>query len=109
MLEVSNINTFYGNIQVLWDVSFNVNEGEIFALIGANGAGKSTLLNTICGLLRPASGSIRFLGQRIDAIASHEIVGLGARRPRGVRWCCRTRDDHQVVHSLYSDPWVVIM
>ena len=77
MLEVNNINTFYGNIQVLWDISFNVNEGDIFALIGANGAGKSTLLHTICGLLRPASGSISFLGQRIDNMAPHEIVGLG--------------------------------
>jgi branched-chain amino acid transport system ATP-binding protein len=77
MLEVSNINTFYGNVQVLWDISFNVNEGEIVALVGANGAGKSTLLRSICGLLRPASGSITFLGQRIDNMASHDIVKLG--------------------------------
>lgn len=77
MLEVNNINAFYGNIQALWDVSLNVNEQEIVALIGANGAGKSTLLHTISGLLRPASGSITFLGQRIDGMASHAIVELG--------------------------------
>jgi len=77
MLEVNNISAFYGKIQALWDVSLNVNEREIVALIGANGAGKSTLLHTISGLLRPASGSITFLGQRIDGLTSHAIVELG--------------------------------
>lgn len=77
MLEVNNISAFYGKIQALWDVSLNVNEREIVALIGANGAGKSTLLNTISGLLRPASGSITFLGQRIDGLTSYAIVELG--------------------------------
>ena len=57
MLEVSNIDTFYGKTQALWDVSLNIDEAEIVALVGANGAGKTTLLNTISGLLRPASGS----------------------------------------------------
>lgn len=77
MLEVNNLCTFYGKIQALWDVSFRVNEMEIVALVGANGAGKSTLLNTISGLLRPASGSVTFLGQRIDGLTSHKIVELG--------------------------------
>ena len=77
MLEVNNISTFYGNVQVLWDVSLNVQEGEIVALVGANGAGKSTLLHTISGLVRPASGSITFLGQRIDGLMSHAIVEMG--------------------------------
>jgi len=77
MLEVSNVNTFYGNIQALWDISFTVNEAEIMALIGANGAGKSTLLHTISGLMRPSSGTITFLGQRIDNMSSNNIVELG--------------------------------
>jgi branched-chain amino acid transport system ATP-binding protein len=77
MLEVNEISTFYGKIQALWDVSFKVNEMEIVALVGANGAGKSTLLHTISGLLRPTSGSITFLGQRIDGASPHSIVELG--------------------------------
>jgi len=77
MLEVSKINTFYGKAQALWDVSLRIDEAEIVALIGANGAGKTTLLNTISGLLHPASGSVEFLGQRIDGLAPHKIVELG--------------------------------
>jgi len=77
MLEVSNINTFYGKIQALWGVSLNIDAAEIVALIGANGAGKTTLLKTISGMLRPTSGSIEFLGRRIDGLQSHAIVELG--------------------------------
>ncbi len=77
MLEVSNIDTYYGKIQALWDVSLRVDEAEIVALVGANGAGKSTLLDTISGLLTPASGSVEFLGKRIDGLAPHVVVGLG--------------------------------
>ena len=77
MLEVSNIDTFYGKAQALFGVSLRVNEAEIVALVGANGAGKTTLLNTISGLLRPASGSVEFLGNGIDRLAPHTIVELG--------------------------------
>ena len=77
MLEVSNIDTFYGKLQALWGVSLRIDEAEIVALIGANAAGKTTLLNTISGLLRPASGSATFLGERIDGLTPHSIVELG--------------------------------
>jgi len=77
MLEVKNIDTFYGKAQALWDVSFRIDEGEIVALVGANGAGKTTMLKTISGLLSPASGSVEFLSQRIDGLAPHSIVELG--------------------------------
>jgi branched-chain amino acid transport system ATP-binding protein len=77
MLEVSNIDAFYGQIQALWGVSLNIDEAEIVALVGANGAGKTTILNTISGLLHPASGSVEFLEKRIDGLRSHAIVELG--------------------------------
>jgi len=77
MLKVSNINTFYGKAQALWDVSLEIGESEIVALVGANGAGKTTLLNTLSGLLRPASGSVEFIGKRIDNLPPHSIVGMG--------------------------------
>jgi branched-chain amino acid transport system ATP-binding protein len=77
VLEVTNIDTFYGRIQALWDVSLSIHEAEIVALVGANGAGKTTLLNTISGLLRSASGRIEFCGRRIDGLKPHAIVELG--------------------------------
>ena len=77
MLAVNNIDTLYGKIQALWDVSLRIHDKEIVALVGSNGAGKTTLLNTISGLLHPASGSIEFLGTRIDGLRSHAIVDLG--------------------------------
>jgi branched-chain amino acid transport system ATP-binding protein len=77
MLEVNGLNTFYGQIQVLWDICLKIEEGEILALVGANGAGKTTLLHTISGILRPTSGTVSFLGQRIDGLSPHTIVELG--------------------------------
>lgn len=77
MLTIENLHTRYGKVEVLRDVSLEVKQGEIVAVIGANGAGKSTLLRTISGLIRPTQGSIYFLGKRIDRLAPEEIVKLG--------------------------------
>ncbi len=77
MLQADHIDTFYGKIQALWDVSLRIEEKEIVALIGANGAGKTTLLNTLSGTLRPTSGKATFLGKRIDGLAPYAIVELG--------------------------------
>ena len=77
MLEVTNLSAFYGKIRALWDVSFEVRDGEIVALVGANGAGKTTLLNAISGIVRGSSGAIRFLGKPIEAEAAPVIVEMG--------------------------------
>ena len=77
MLEIDRIDVYYGDLQALWDISLTVRGGEIAALVGSNGAGKSTLLKTICGLLRPARGSIRFQGLQLDKTPAYQIVKLG--------------------------------
>ncbi len=77
MLKVNNIRTFYGKMEVLSDVSLRVDEKEIVALLGNNGAGKTTLLNTICGFIRPTSGTLEFLDRRIDGIPPYQIVKSG--------------------------------
>lgn len=77
MLQIDNIDVYYGKIQALRGVSLTVNEGEVVALIGSNGAGKSTTLRTISGLLRLRQGSISYSGQKIDALPPHDIVRLG--------------------------------
>ena len=77
MLELRNVDTYYGNIQALRDISLKIEEGEIVTLIGANGAGKSTTLMTICGINRPRSGEILWYGKPIHQLPSHEIVTLG--------------------------------
>ena len=77
MLEVKNLDVFYGDVQVLWDVNFQVKKGEILALIGANGSGKSTTLATISSLLKPKRGSVTFEGQALHTKAAHEIISLG--------------------------------
>lgn len=86
MLEVKNIEVYYGVIQAIKGISFEVNEGEVIALIGANGAGKTTTLHTITGLLSPKKGSVLFEGQDITKIPAHKIVSLGmAHVPEGRR------------------------
>jgi branched-chain amino acid transport system ATP-binding protein len=77
MLEIEGLSTGYGRVQVLWDLSLKVEEGEFVALVGANGAGKTTLLKTISGVMKPWSGSITFLGKRIDTIHPNDIVDMG--------------------------------
>lgn len=77
MLEVSDLDAFYGRIQVLRNVFLHIDERQIVALVGPNEAGKTTLLNAISGLLTLTSGSITFLGKRIDRLPPHAIVDLG--------------------------------
>ncbi len=77
LLEVDNLNVYYGAIHALQGISFTVDEGEIVTLIGANGAGKSTTLCTISGLLRPRRGAIRFRQQDITMLPAERIVRLG--------------------------------
>ncbi len=77
MLELKKINTFYGNIQALHDISLEVEEGEIITLIGANGAGKSTTLMSISGIVPPRDGAILFKGQPIHNLSPDKIVALG--------------------------------
>ena len=77
MLEIRNIDVFYGDVQVIWDVSFEVNQGEIVALIGANGAGKSTVLKTISGILKPKRGEIFFEKNAIYKMDPFRLIELG--------------------------------
>ena len=77
MLKIEGLNAKYGDIQTLWDISLEVNEGELLALIGSNGAGKSTLLRTITGLLKPAGGMIQYNGVLLNNRSPSQIVGLG--------------------------------
>ena len=86
MLEVKDLAVYYGMIHAIKGVSFEVNKGEIIALIGANGAGKTTILHTITGLLSPKRGSIQFEGKELTKIPAHKIVSLGmAHVPEGRR------------------------
>ncbi len=77
MLKVEHLDLHYGDLQVLWDISLEVNAGEIVALIGSNGAGKSTLIKAIMGLVRPTRGKISFNGILLNGQPTHKIVALG--------------------------------
>ncbi|MDA8101269.1 MAG: ABC transporter ATP-binding protein [Nitrospiraceae bacterium] len=77
MLEVRNIDVFYGDVQVIWDVSFQVKQGEVVALIGANGAGKSTTLKTVSGLLKPRKGAVSFNGEDLGAVPAYHRIDRG--------------------------------
>ncbi len=77
MLQVNNLDTSYGFLQILWDVSLQIAEGEFVGLIGPNGAGKTTTLRTISGLLAPKSGDVVFNGQSIGGTAAYKISRMG--------------------------------
>ena len=86
MLEVKDLQVSYGMIQAIKGISFEVNQGEVIALIGANGAGKTTILHTVTGLIAPKAGSIMFEGQDITKVPAHKIVSMGmAHVPEGRR------------------------
>ena len=86
MLEINDLEVFYGVIRAIKGISFEVNQGEVIALIGANGAGKTTVLHTISGLIRPKNGTITFEGENIIKTPAHKIVEMGiAHVPEGRR------------------------
>src|SRR4051812_26734539 len=77
MLEVREVDVYYGDLQALWEVSLHVDEGEVVALIGPNGAGKTTLMRTIVGLHRPTRGEVLLRGQSIHRMPAHRVVEDG--------------------------------
>jgi len=86
MLKVDNITAFYGDLQALWGISLEINEGELVALVGPNGAGKTTTLKAITGLLKPTSGEVNFQGHNLVNNSAHKIVSLGISQvPEGGR------------------------
>ena len=86
MLKLESINVFYGDLQALWEISMEVNDGELVALVGPNGAGKTTTLKTISGLLKPVSGKILFDNEDLGSGTAHKIVELGISQvPEGGR------------------------
>ncbi len=103
MLKVQNINVYYDQIHALKDVSFEINEGELVALLGSNGAGKTTTLRTISGLLKPKTGKIQYMGEDITKIAPHSIVPLGiAHSPEGRQVFSRL----SVLENLYIGAYI---
>jgi branched-chain amino acid transport system ATP-binding protein len=77
MLEIKDIDVFYGDVQVIWDVSFEVKRGEVVALIGANGAGKSTVLKTISGIIKPKKGEIIFDNTPLHKVEPYRLIEMG--------------------------------
>ena len=105
LLEVKDLQVYYGSIHAIKGVSFEVNEGEIVTLIGANGAGKSTTLNTIGGLLKPRSGSVELEGQSVLGVPAHKIVGRGmALCPEGRRVFAHMTVEENLEMGAYTRP-----
>jgi branched-chain amino acid transport system ATP-binding protein len=104
MLKVNGINVFYEDLQVLWDVSFEVKEKEILVLVGANGAGKSTTLKTISSLLTPKTGTIEFNGIRLDQLPPNKIIEHGiVHVPEGRRLFPEMSvEENLIMGSLYG-------
>ena len=105
MLRVDNIDVYYDDVQALWDISFEVKEGEVVALLGSNGAGKTTTLNAISGLLRPRQGNIEFLEQELTKLPAHKTASLGiAHVPEGRRLFPEmTVEDNLLMGSLMPE------
>jgi len=104
-LKISHIDVFRGTFQVLWDVSLEIRQGEMLALIGANTSGKTTLLDTISGLLHPQSGSIEFEGREIGGSDTYQIVTLGVTQvPEGRRIFPDMAVIDNLVIGSYSPP-----
>lgn len=105
MLKVENINVYYGSIHAIKNVSFDVEQGEIVTLIGANGAGKSTTLQTVSGLLKSKTGSINFLGEKLDGVPAHKIVTKGiAHVPEGRRIFLQMTVEENIQMGAYTRP-----
>ena len=105
VLQVENINVYYGSIHAVKDVSFHVEQGEVVTLIGANGAGKSTTLNTVAGLLHSRTGSVRFMGEELRHVPSHKLVGRGmALVPEGRRIFQHMTVDENLDMGAYTQP-----
>ena len=103
MLNINDINVYYGAIHAVKGVSFHVNEGEIVTLIGANGAGKSTVLKAVSGLLRSKTGDISFMDKSIAAVAPHKIVAQGlAHVPEGRRIFLRMTVQENLEMGAYT-------
>jgi len=105
MLNVSGISVFYGDLQVLGDVSFEVQEKEIVVLVGTNGAGKSTILRTISALLTPRKGTIEFDGRRIDHLPANKIIEHGiVHVPEARRlFTAMTVEENLIMGSLFGE------
>ena len=105
VLQVENINVYYGSIHAIKGVSFEVNQGEIVTLIGANGAGKSTTLNTVAGLLHSKTGSITFLGENLGHLPCHKTVSKGlALVPEGRRVFLQMTVQENLEMGAYTKP-----
>ena len=105
MLTINNIDVFYGDLQVIWDVSFEIKEKEILVLIGSNGAGKSTIIKTLSSLLTPEKGSIEYDGQRLDHHPPYEIIQKGiVHVPEGRRLFAEMNvEENLIMGSLYGE------
>jgi len=103
MFSVKNLNAGYGDVQVLWDLSFSIDEPKILAIVGSNGAGKTTLLRTISGVVKPKSGEIHFKGERLDDCSSHHIVQKGIIHvPEGRRLFPDLTVDENILMGAYA-------
>jgi branched-chain amino acid transport system ATP-binding protein len=103
LLEVKNIEVFYGDVQVIFDLSLKVEEGEVVSIIGGNGAGKSTLLRTISGLMQPAKGEIAFEGRPIQHLPPEEVVERGiVQVPEGRRLFTLMSVQDNLIVGAYS-------